>query len=413
LGNKTEKRTVSMDFETHYTKEREEFREEVRTFIEENAYKEPTVPADPALLTSEMFLRGKELERKLGEKGWYAPGYPKEYGGGGLDIDRCVILAEEFAKVREERRWPGWTEVPSLHAAGIMAHGTEDQKKRLLAPLLRGEWHPAQCFTEAEAGTDEASMKSTAVREGNVYIINGTKVFVGIQPIPPIPDYLYWPAVTDPTAPRHQNLSAFYIPGDLPGITYTALDLYACEGQKWEMTCEDVRCPADRLVGEENKGWLVTTATLAAEHGGGGAIVPRNRLVLRLIDYCKKTLRNGQPLSNDPKVQDILVHLYTEYQVGRLWGIRNFAMSRRQLPRVPYTGTQTALHEKLLRPEVGRALVDILGPYCLTDDPELQVLAGHVEYMTRWADVTHPGGTVEAQKIMMSRGLGLGRGTGR
>jgi alkylation response protein AidB-like acyl-CoA dehydrogenase len=401
-----------MDFEFHFSKELEDFREEVRTFIEENAYKEPCVPTDPVLLTSEQFMRGCELERKLGEKGWYAPGYPKEYGGGGLDIDHCVVLAEEFAKIKEERRWPGWTEVSSLHAAGIMAHGTEDQKKRLLTPLLRGERHPSQCFTEADAGTDEASMKSTAVRDGDVYIINGIKVFVGIQPIPPIPDYLYWPAVTDPKAPRHHNLSTFFIPGELPGITYNPLDLYACEGQKWEMICEDVRCPADCLVGEEGEGWQVVTGTLAAEHGGGGALIPRNTWVLRIIDYCKNTKRNGKPLSKDPRIKELLVSLYTEYQVGKLWGLRNFAMAQRQIPRVPYTGTQTALHRKVNLPAIGKKLLEILGPYALMkdpDDPELNLLEGRVEYAIRQADVTHPGGTPEAQKIMMARGLGLGR----
>src|SRR3990172_9969301 len=96
-----------MDFEFHFTKEHEEFRKEVRAFIQENALKEPIVPADATRLPPELFLNGRETERKLGAKGWFAPAYPKEYGGGGLDIDRCVILAIEFAKIKEERRWPG------------------------------------------------------------------------------------------------------------------------------------------------------------------------------------------------------------------------------------------------------------------------------------------------------------------
>ena len=217
--------------------------------------------------------------------------------------------------------------------------------------------------------------------------------------------------MTDPTAPRHENISAFFIPGDLPGITYTPLDLIAAEDQKWEVTCENVRCPADHLIGEENKGWLVTQATLAAEHGGGGVVAPHlSSLTLRFIDYCKNTRRNGQPISRDPRVQDILVQLYIEDQVSRLWGLRNFAMASGQIPRVRYTGTQTSLHNKRHSPEMGKAFMDILGPHCLTDDPELKVLVGEVEHQVRLADVTHIGGTPETQQIMMSRGLGLGRG---
>ena len=362
-------------------------------------------------MTAELALKGRELERKMGEKGWFAPGYPKEYGGGGLDIERCVILSEEFTKIREERRWPGGTEVSSIMTGGIMSSGTEEQKRRFLPKILQGEWCGFQCFTEPEAGTDEASMRSTAVRDGDVYVINGHKLYVGssIQ-VPLLPDYLYWPAVTDPKAPRHHNLSVFFIPADLPGITYTPMELIACgPPRKWEVICEDVRCPADCLIGEENKGWLVTQATLAAEHGGGGAVVPRDRRILHIIDYCKKTLRNGRPISNDPMVQDILVQLYIGYHVERLWGLRNFAMAKGQIPRIHYTGTQTALHSRRFAPELGKALMDILGPHCLIDDPELQILAGEVQYQMRLADVTHEAGTPEVQQIMMARGLGLGR----
>jgi len=407
-----------MDFEFHHTKEQEEFRKEVRAFIEENAYKEPVDNVDPMRVTPEMWNKGREIQRKLGAKGWYAPGYPKEYGGGGLDHERRAILGEEFAKIRLECRWPvasaGSTEVSAIHSSGLMAFGTEEQKGRFLPKLLSGEWYGFQAFTEPDAGTDEASMKSTAVRDGDHYIINGTKVFVGHSPPPIHPDYLYWPAVTDPTAPRHENISAFFIPGDLPGITYTPLDLIAAEGSKWEVICEDVRCPADCLIGEENKGWLVTQATLAAEHGGGGVVYAReSSLTLRFIDYCKQTLHKGKPLSKDPRVQGILVQLYIEDKVSRLWGLRNFAMAQGQIPRARYTGTQTALHSRRHSPVLGKAFMDILGPHCLIDDPELRILMGEVEHQVRLADVNHIGGTCETQQIMMSRGLGLGRGAAR
>lgn len=402
-----------MDFDFHYTKEQEEFRKEVRTFIEENALKKPRGAARK--ITLEEFHKGREISRKLGVRGWFAPNYPKEYGGGGLDTEHCLILGEEFVKVQEEHRWLGSTQVNAIHVAGLMTYGSEEQKRRLLTPMLRGEWEGAQCFTEPEAGTDEASQKSTAIRHGDVYVINGDKVFVGQAPIGGAPfDYLYWTAITDVQAPRHQNLGAFLMRGDLPGITYTPLDLIAAEaGQKWEIVCEDVCCPADRLIGGETQGWQVAQASLEVEHGGAGSLLPRNRLVLSLIDYCKKTPRNGQPISKDPKVQDILVQAYIEFEAERLWGIRNYAMAQGQIPRVPYTGTQTRLHEKRFSPQLARILLDSLGPYCLLDDPELQVLLGEVQRVAIMGDVTHIAGTPETYQIMMSRALGLGRGAAR
>lgn len=398
-----------MDFEFHFSKELEDFRKEVRAFIKENALKEPFTVIGRKM-SPEINRKGKEMRKKMGAKGWYAPGYPKEYGGGGLDIDRCVILAEEFGKIDKEHLWPShWTEISGIYTGGIMAHGTEEQKKKFLTKILRGEWDGYQCFTEPDAGSDEAAMQSTAVRDGDVFIINGTKIYVGQMPEPIRPDYLYWPAVTDPKAPRHENISAFFIPANLPGITYKPLDLTGTPVVKWEITCNDVRCPADHLIGELNKGWLVTQATLALEHGGGGALVPRHGLVLDIIDYCKKTVRGGKPISEDPRIQDILVQLYIDFNADRLLNLRNYAATQGQIPRARYTGTQTSLLGKRFQPVLGKALLDILGPYALLEDPELIMFMGEVEMAVELADCTHPGGTPEVQQIMMARGLGLGR----
>jgi alkylation response protein AidB-like acyl-CoA dehydrogenase len=398
-----------MDFEFHFSSELEGFRREVRAFIEENALKEPLNHAARTLLSPENYEKGREMQRKLGARGWFAPKYPKQYGGGELDSEHCFILIQEFNKIAEEGRWILMPEVSGIHTSGVMAHGTEEQKKRLLTPLLRGEIIGWQCFTEPDAGSDLASLKATAVQKGDVYVINGTKVFVGEDPIPP--DYFYWLAVTDPQAPRHENISAFFIPSDLPGIHCTPLDLVSSvTGQKWEVICEDVHCPADRLIGARGKGWAVSQATLGVERGGEGSAVPRTSFISKIIDYCKNNRRNGQPLSNDPAIQDMLVDLYIEQNVSRLWGLRNYAMAKGQIPPERYTGTQSYLHQKRHSPQLGRALIGILGPISLLDDPELQLLKGEVEYQIRNCDCTHFGGTPEMQQIMMARGLGLGRG---
>jgi alkylation response protein AidB-like acyl-CoA dehydrogenase len=401
-----------MEFEFHFTPELEAFRREVQGFIAENCLPTALTHSQKTLLSPEMYLKGRELQRKLGKRGWFAPKYPREYGGGGLDTEHCLILLQEFARIEEEGRWPLLAEVSGIHTAGISAYGTERQKKEYLTKLLTGEWIGWQCFTEPDAGSDYASMKSTARQDGDFYIISGTKVFVGEDPIKP--DYLYWLAITDPKAPRHENLSAFFIPADLPGIHCTPLNLVSSvTGQKWEVICEDVRCPAERLIGQKNQGWQVSQATLGVERGGEGSAVPRSTFVERLIDYCKKTRRHGKPLSADPALQDLLIDLYLENCVARLWGLRNFAQTKGQIPPERYTGTQSYLHTKRLAPRLGRALISLLGPYALIDDPELQLLMGEVEYQVRNCDCTHFGGTPEMQQIMMARGLGLGRAATR
>jgi alkylation response protein AidB-like acyl-CoA dehydrogenase len=397
-----------MDFEFHFSAELEAFRQEVRAFIEELALPEPLPHAARTLLTPELFKKGREMQRRLGEKGWFAPKYPVQYGGGGLDTEHCLVLIQEFIRIEEEGRWVLLPEVSGIHTAGVMAYGTEGQKKRLLTPLLRGDIIGWQCFTEPDAGSDLAALKSTAIQDGDVYVINGTKVFVGEDPLPP--DYFYFLAVTDPKAARHENLSAFFIPADLPGIHCQPLDLISSvTGQKWEVICEDVRCPADRMIGERGKGWQVSQATLGVERGGEGSAIPRSFFILKLIEYCKKTLHNGKPLSRDPGLQDLLVRLYIEYNVAWLWGVRNFAMGKGQIPLQPYTGTQSYLHSKRFSPALGQALLDLLGPAALLTDPELQLLMGEVEYQLRNCDCTHFGGTPEMQQIMMARALGLGR----
>jgi alkylation response protein AidB-like acyl-CoA dehydrogenase len=397
-----------MDFEFHFTEELEVFRREVQAFIAEHAFKKPLPHAARTMLTPEHFRECRKIVRELGARGWYAPKHPAKYGGGELDTEHCLVLLQEFIKASEEGRWIHAFEVSGIHTAGVMAFGTEEQKQRLLTPLLRGEVIGWQCFTEPDAGSDLASLKSTAVEKGNEYIINGTKVFVGEDPIPP--DYLYWLAVTDPNAPRHHNIGAFFIPTNLPGVHCQPLDLVSSvTGQKWEVTCEDVHCPADRLIGAKTQGWQVSQATLGVERGGEGAAIPWNSFMLRLVDYCKNTTHNGQPLSKDPLIQDLLVEIYTEYHLERLWGLRAFAMTKGQIPVEPFTGTQTYLQQKRFSPRLGRALLCILGPNSLVTDPELQLMAGEVEYQLRNCDCTHFGGTPEMQMIMMARALGLGR----
>ncbi len=195
--------------------------------------------------------------RRMGEDGWLGLGWPTEYGGQARGpIEQMIFV--------EESHWAG---VPlpllTLNSVGptLMALGTEEQRQRLLPGILRGEIHFSIGYTEPTAGTDLASLRTRAVRDGDEYVINGEKLYTSaIQ----YADYVWLAARTDPDAPRHKGLSVFIVPTDAPGFHWTPLRTVA--GEFTSTTFYDqVRVPVANLVGGENQGWKLITNQLNHE----------------------------------------------------------------------------------------------------------------------------------------------------
>ena len=179
-----------MDFSLEYSKEQEEFAKEVREWLGNNIPKGLKPVRDTQKMSYEQFQIRRNFARRLGQKGWLFPTYPREYGGGGLDANYAAVITDELAKwslsLRPVCDWA------FLTAPGILACATEEQKRRFLPPMLRGEVRTWQLMTEPEAGTDEANQQTNALRyrrEQEYFIINGQKIFVG-GPFPP-PDQFY------------------------------------------------------------------------------------------------------------------------------------------------------------------------------------------------------------------------------
>lgn len=397
-----------MDFELHYTEEQEEFRKEVRAWIDASVPPKFEQPEDPRNITYDLYKQAREFRHKLGQKGWLVPTFPKEYGGGGLSVENATVIAEELANRDEDIPPFVGDNGVSLFVPAIMVWGTEEQKKRFLPPMCSGEVITWQGYTEPDAGSDLASLKTRAARDGDDYIINGEKIFIGASFDA---DYIFTLTVTDPTAPRHRNIGAFMVPADLPGIKIIDLELFAESGQpgKRHIFFEDVRVPATHLIGGETDGWQVTQSVLEVEHGAGGVAVQRNRFFDRVVAYCQETQRNGQPLSQDPDVQLTLVDIYIHSEIGRLFGLRNYWMRHAQKQGLGYEGSQTSLHQKANAPKIGAAYLRILGPAALLNDPKWAPLRGAVELQQRNSLCTHPGGTVEVQKLIMARRMGISR----
>jgi len=400
-----------MDFEPTYTPEQEEFRQEVREWLKENVSPDISHPPDSINITEEQYQLRRALGRKLGEKGWLWATAPEEYGGGGLALDHAVVIEEEVDSY-------GLTVPPyydsggRLGGASIMVWGTEEQKQTFLPPIFRGEVRTWQLLTEPEAGSDLANAKMSADRDGDEYVINGQKIYVGSSLGA---DYMWTITCTDNEAPRHQNLGWFMIPADLPGITIQPMDLLisggeagAGSGVKNTVFFDNVRVPAFNLIGGENEGWKVATTHLELEHGTGGRIA-RNWLVDHLFEYCRENKRNGQPLTKDPEVRDKLIDIYVEAEIARLFNLRNYWM-RHSKADITYEGPQASYWRKMSGLRMSQSILDILGPSALTYDPQWGAADGHVEAHQRSAIVAiHPGGTADIQKLIMARRIGIGR----
>ena len=400
-----------MDFEPTYTPEQEEFRQEVRGWLAENVSPDIAHPPDSINITEGQYQLRRGLGRKLGEKGWLWGTAPEEYGGGGLSLDHAVVIEEEVDSY-------GLTVPPyydsggRLGGASIMVWGTEEQKQTFLPPIFRGEVRTWQLLTEPEAGSDLANAKMSAERDGDDYVINGQKIYVGSSLGC---DYMWTITCTDNEAPRHQNLGWFMIPATLPGITIQPMELLisggesgAGSGVKNTVFFDNVRVPAFNLIGGENEGWKVATTHLELEHGTGGRIA-RNWLVDHLFEYCRENQRNGQPLTKDPDVRDKLIDIYVEAEIARLFNLRNYWM-RHSKAEITYEGPQASYWRKMSGLRMSQSILDILGPSALTYDPQWGAADGHMEAHQRSAIVAiHPGGTADIQKLIMARRIGIGR----
>lgn len=402
-----------MDFEPRYTPEQQEFRREVKGWLAENLPDGLEYPADSMDLSYEGYLKLRDIGRMLGSKGWLWPTAPTEYGGGGLSIDHAIVIEEELDSY-DLSLPPYYDSGGRLGGASVLVWGSEEQKDRFLPPIFKGEVRTWQLLTEPGAGSDLAGAQMNATRDGDDYVLNGQKVYVGSSHGA---EMLWTIARTDPDGARHRNLSWFMVPTDTEGITIQPMDLLitsgeggAGTGEKNTIFFDDVRVPAFNLIGGENNGWQVATTHLELEHGSGGSI-RRNRMVDRLFEYAAELKRNGKPLSADSDTRDLLVDVYVEAEISRLFGLRNYWM-RHARQELRHEGPQHSLYRKQSGLRAAEAMLKALGPYALTNDPKWDMSDGHMEVFQRSSIVAmHPGGTAEIQKVIMARRLGIGRQT--
>ena len=402
-----------MNFEMEYAPEQQRFRKEVQDFLKENVPQGLMTTGAREAISFEQYRMQRELGRKLGARGWLYPTDPPEYGGGGMSMAEAIILEAEAHEL-------GLTLPPyydlggEMAAPSILAYGTEEQKRQFLPPIFTGQVRTWHLVAEPDTGSDWANVQTRAIRDGDDYVISGQKVFAGSDHGA---DRFWMIAVTNPDASRHENVSWFMVDAHLPGITVQPLDLLAAgheggasAGVKNTVTFDQVRVPLFSLIGGENNGFQVMTSYLETALPKYGYAVS-SPLWDRLIEYCKTHKLDGRPLNEDEDVRDLLIEIFIDLEITRLFSLHSLSRALAKQPR-SYEDAQAIAYRKASDLRIAGLIQKILGYYALTTDVEHGAAEGHFEQQQRTAlaDLA-TGGTIEIQKSIMARRLGIGRTT--
>jgi alkylation response protein AidB-like acyl-CoA dehydrogenase len=394
-----------LDFTLPYTEEQELFRNEVRSWLEANIPEEMKNPVDSRDLDDDEFERHyyfwREKQLELADKGWLAPTMPNQYGGGGLTGDHETILQEEFSRHRSSLNAPGGFLTPAL-----LVWATEEQKKMFLVPILKGEKVASQGFSEPQSGSDLASIQSTAVRDGDDWVINGSKVFQGN---PPDNSWVYGPIMTDSDAPRHRNLGFFMIPARAPGVMFTRTRTFNGNRQNL-LFFENVRVPGNHLIGGDHQGWQVANTSLEQEHGGRGQAFPKDEHVDNLISYLQGAKETGGLTGTNPVFNQQAMAAYLDAHLHNLFSRRNYWMYQAR-QEMSYHGSQATMWHKIYGMVNADRARDIMKVYALMGTRESRALYGGRPEAEQRRSLTwaHPGGTIEIQKVIVARRIGISR----
>ena len=255
------------------------FRTEVREFVAKEYVKDEGDGGGGPAARMEAY---KAWMKKLSTRGWVAPAWPVEYGGAGMSIMQQFIFNEELANARVPR--PGGIGI-TMAGPTIIVYGTEEQKQQHLPGMLSGDDVWCQGFSEPESGSDLASLKTKAERDGDDYVVNGQKIWTtGAQ----YADRMILMARTDPEAPKHKGISYFLLDMKSPGVSVRPLVNMANTPGFNEVFFDNVRVPVKDLLGEENRGWYVGTTTLDFERSSIGTSIAQGQQVEDLVAWIKE-----------------------------------------------------------------------------------------------------------------------------
>ena len=387
-----------------YSESDEKFRAELRAWLTDAVPAHGASPPVHDWAARRVYDTG--WQRKLFEAGYAGINWPREYGGRDASATEQLVYYEEIARARAP--YIGVNFVGMLHGGPtVIAEGTPEQKERHVPHILRGDQVWCQGFSEPSAGSDLASLRTRAVRDGDCYVVNGHKVWTSFAQVA---DYCELLVRTDPDVPKHGGISWLILPMDLPSIEIRPLPTLLGEGEFSEVFLQDVRVPVENLVGAENDGWRVTQVTLRFERGTAFAseMIQLQQFVADLVALARRTTRGGVTLWDDPSLRRELGRLQAE--LDTLWAMVKMSVSEASRTGVPGVGAScvklfyTELYQRIT--ELG---VRLLGRGALSRDdvaglPSSEILLKAMQAIS----LTIAAGTSEVQRnIVAERILGL------
>jgi alkylation response protein AidB-like acyl-CoA dehydrogenase len=297
-----------------YPTDAEAFRAEIRDWLEVNL---PAGWFDDGFEMSDDERKQFNVAwpAKLFEGGWICATWPQEYGGKGLTTMQGVVLAEEFARARAPMRGDFFGD--TLVGPTLLQWGSEEQKQAFLPGILQGKTRWCQGFSEPNSGSDLASLKTTAVLDGDEWVINGQKVWTtgGHHA-----DYCFLLTRTDPDGPKHKGISYLLVPMRQPGVEVRGITQPDGTAEFCEVFFTEARCPKDNVVGGVNNGWKVANSTLAFERGQS-ATTGYRRFEEEYRLLLEAARANGR--IDDPQIRQRLMRYYSKIQILKINGLRN------------------------------------------------------------------------------------------
>ena len=296
-----------------YPPEAEELRAEIRAWLEANLPEGWGSPGfDPG--PEERAEWSAEWNRKLYEGGWICASWPAEYGGRGLSVMESVVLNEEFARVGAPLRADFFGD--TLVGPTLLRWGTDDQKRRFLPGIMAGETTWCQGFSEPDAGSDLASLRTTAVADGDEWRIDGQKIWTTQAQYA---DYIFLLARTDPAAEQHAGLSYLLVPMRQPGVEVRPITQIDGSSEFNEVWFSGARCPKDNVVGGAGNGWAVAMTTLGFERGTSATTGFRRfrKELEAVVEAARLRGRLGDPL-----VRQDLARAWSAVKIMEINGLR-------------------------------------------------------------------------------------------
>jgi len=336
--------------------EEQRFREEVRRFLQQRL---PAAICDDVLafkhLAKEQYV---SWQRILAAQGWGAPGWPREYGGTGWNAVQRSIFDDECYKAGAPRQIPFGL---SMIGPVLMKFGTPAQRARFLPAIITMDEWWCQGYSEPAAGSDLASLKTTARRDGGRYVINGQKTWTTLAQYA---DWMFCLVRTHGEGKPQEGISFVLIDMKTPGVRVRPIRTLDLGADINEVFLDDVRIPADNLVGDENRGWTVAKFLLGHERTNIAGIGMCRRLLASLKDYARRQTKHGRPLIDDVRFRDRIVTLEIELK-SHEWSLMRLVALEQSGRPIGVEASILKIRGSEIQQDLSELLMESAGPYAL------------------------------------------------